>query len=174
MGFMTKMLVKGAKKKTVGAAKSWTTTKFTNLAVNSITNVLGISDSRVGKILQAGIPGMLFAGAEDPSITERLFGSMMDGDKKKKKRGRKDASNHFFNIFGDVGRVLVKSISEDSDESEENVSGVLGMFLPTFETVLHEEKPDDAGMLHNIFKKEAKEVEKESPSLAKMALKMIF
>ncbi len=174
MGFMTKMLVRGAKKKTVGAVKDWTTTKFTNMAVHSITNILGISDTRVGKILQAGIPGMIFAGAEDPSITERLFGSMMDGDEKKKKRGRKDASNHFFDIFGDVGRVMVKSISKDTEESEENVSGVLGLFLSPFETVLGEEEPEDAGMLNRIFKNEAEEIEKESPGLAKRALNMIF
>jgi hypothetical protein len=177
MGFMSKMLVKGATKATVGAAKKWTTSKFTDLAVKSISNMLGLSDTRIGKILERGIPGMIFAGAEDPSITDRLFGDMKDRKKdrdKKKKRGREESSHHFFDIFGNVGRRLVKSISHDTGESEENVSGVLGMFLPTFETVLDEEKPEDAGMLHGIFKKEVEEVEKESPGLAKRALNMIF
>jgi len=171
MGFMSKMLVNTAKKKVKSTVKDLAVSKTTEVAVNYISNRIGIPEAVTGKILGRGIPGMIFAGSEDPTITERLFGSLKNKDKK---RTRKESEDHFFDIFGSTGRILTEGIAKDTETDEEDVSGVMGLFMSTFESILGEEEPEDAGMLHKLFRNEAKEIEKESPSLAKMAMNLII
>lgn len=170
MGIMSKMMVKTVKKKAVGATKEFATTTLTNFAVKSISGMLGVPDGLTDRILEAGIPSMIFAGADDPSITERLFGS----SKNRKKRNRKESERHFFDIFGDTGRRMNKNIATDTGADEDQVNGVMGLFMDTLEGVIAGEEPEDAGMLHKMFKKDAEYLEKSSPGLARKAMDIIF
>ncbi len=172
MGIMTKMLVNTAKDKAVDTATTFAMTTMTTVAVKSIGGALGLPDVMVNSILGVGIPMMMFAGAEDPSVSNKLFGKSKKKDKKKK--GRKEAESDFFDVFGPKGHDMNKAIAEETGASEEDVNGVMGLFLPTFEEAIAEEEPEDGGALNKMFKQETDDLKKQSPSFAKMALKVAF
>jgi len=174
MSMLTKMMVKTGKKMAVGAAKDFAKDTATNVAVKTISNTLGVPEGLTDKVLDAGIPAMLFGGAEDPTIADRLFHSSKEKDKRDKRRGkRKESEDHFFGVFGDVGRRMVHNIAEETDAEEDAVGGMMGFALNMFEDVIAEEEPEEPGMLQKMFKKEEKEVEKQSPKLFQKAMKMI-
>ena len=175
MGMMTKMMVRTGKKMAVGAATDFAQDTAVNVGVKTVSNMLGVPEGLTDRVLDAGIPAMLFGGAEDPTIADRLFRSSKDKDKRDKRRGkRKESEDHFFDVFGNMGRKMVGNIAKDTDAKENDVGGVMGFALNMFEDVIAEEEPEDAGMLHKMFKKEEEDAEKESPGLAKRAMKMIF
>lgn len=165
MGLMKKMIVK--------SAKGFVLSSATALAVKSISNALGLSDSLVGKILFAGIPMMTFLAADDPKITDLLFKESKKKDRKKKK-SRKEAEDDFFNIFGDKGHRMNKAITEETGATEEEVNGVMGLFMPAFIDAIAEEEPEDSKALGNLFREDVDEVKKQGPSLLKMTKKIIF
>lgn len=154
-------------------AKGFVVTTATAAAVSGISHMLKMSDSKVLNILGVGIPMMTLLAADDPSISDLLF---KDSKKKKssKKKSKKESEDHFFSIFGEKGRQMNKAIAEETGSTEEEVNGVMSLFLPSFVGTIGEEEPEDAGALNKMFKKEAKEVEKKSPSLFNMAMKTIF
>jgi hypothetical protein len=147
-----------------------------------ISNVLNLSETKVGKILGIAIPMITFFTADDPQITDLIF-----KDSKKKKKQRKDkkggfltpkaAEENFFNIFGDKGHAMSKLIAKETDSTEEEVNGVLGMTLAVMEAgfgrVIEEEEVDEKGF-QKLIKDEAEEQKKKKPSLFKMATNMIF
>jgi hypothetical protein len=173
MGLMSKFVVNTATDMAVNTAKNFAVTTATTVAVKSIGNILGMPDVMVNSILAVGVPMMIMAGGEDPSITDRLFGQSKKKDRKKDK-GRKEAEGDFFNIFGDKGHAMNKAIAEETGATEDQVNGVMGLFLPTFVDGIAEEEPEDAGALNKMFKQESEEVKKSSPSLARMAMKAMF
>jgi CRISPR/Cas system type I-B associated protein Csh2 (Cas7 group RAMP superfamily) len=58
-------------------------------------------------------------------------------------------------VFGDKGRKMSKEIAEETGATEEEVSGIMATFLPTFESVIAEEDPKDEKQLMEIFRKDA-------------------
>jgi Bacterial protein of unknown function (DUF937) len=154
-------------------AKGFVFSTMTAIAVSSISKVLGLDDSLIGKVLSVGIPMMTFLAADDPKISDLLF---KDSKKKgrKKDKGRKDAEKDFFNIFGDKGHKMNKEIAKETGATEDEVNGIMSLFLPTFVDAIEEEDPQDAKGLGKLFKSDEEEVKKSSPSLAKMAMKAIF
>lgn len=138
----------------------------TAVAVKGISNALGLSDSKVGKILAVGIPMMTVIAADDKKITDNLF-------KASKKKDRDD-KNGFFDIFGDKGHKMSKAIAEEAGATEDEVNGVMNMFMPIFLDGIAEEEPEDAEGLGKMLKKDSEDVQKKSPSLAKMAMKAVF
>ena len=173
MGLMSKFVVNTMTDMAVDTAKSFATTTMTTVAVKSIGNILGVPDVMVNSILAVGIPMMMFAGADDPTISDKIFGESKKKDKKKDK-GRKEAEDDFFNIFGDKGHAMNKAIAEETGATEDEVNGVMGLFMPTFLQGVSEEEPESAGALNNMFNESKKEVEKQSPSLTKMAMKALL
>ncbi|MEJ2501771.1 MAG: hypothetical protein P8177_00400 [Gemmatimonadota bacterium] len=172
---MTKMMARTGKKMAVGAAKDFAKDKATNVAVRTISNTLGVPEKLTDRVLDAGIPAMLFGGAEDPTIADKLFHSSKDKDKRDRRRGnRKESEDHFFGVFGDVGRRMVHNIAKETDANEDAVGGVMGFALNMFEDVIAEEEPEEPGRLQRMFKKEEEEVERQRPGLAKTAMKMIL
>ena len=166
MGFMQKMVV--------NTAKGFVISSATALAVSSISNMLGLNDSLVGRILAVGIPMMGFTAAKEPSITERLFGASKKKGRKKKK-SKKEAEKDYFNIFGkDKAKKMNKAIAKEADATEEEVNGVMSFFLPYYLDAIEEEEPEDSNALGKLFKKDEEEVEKKNPSLAKMMMKAMF
>lgn len=165
MSFMGKMMKKTATGFVVSAA--------TSVAVSSISNMLGLSDSKVGKILSVGIPMMTIVAADDPKVTDLLFKESKKKGRDKKK-SKKEAEKGFFDIFGDKGHKMNKAIAEESGATEEEVDGVMSLFLPTFVDAIAEEEPQDEKALGKMFKKEEEEIKKSSPSLVKMTMKAIF
>ncbi len=164
MSLLGKMLTKTAKGFVVSAT--------TALAVNTISNVLGLSDSKVGKILSVGIPVMTVFAAEDPKVTDLLF---KESKKKDRKKDKKSSEDSYFSIFGkDNTKKMEKAIADETGTTEEEVHGVMSLFTPLFVDAIAEEEPEDASALGKIFKQGEKEVEKQSPSLTKMAMKAIF
>ncbi|MEA3335171.1 MAG: DUF937 domain-containing protein [Chloroflexota bacterium] len=155
MGIMGKMMKKTATGFVVSSA--------TALAVSSISNVLGLSDSKVGSILAVGVPMMAFIAADDPQITDLLF---KDSKKKKskKEKSRKESEDDFFNIFGDKGHKMNKEIAKETGATEEEVNGVMSLFMPTFVGAIAEEDPEDSKALGRMFKEDSEETKRESPS----------
>jgi hypothetical protein len=151
---MSKMLVKTGKKVAVGAVKDFTGTALTNVAVKSTSKLLGIDEGKVDRVLEAGIPSMIFAGAKDEGIAKRLFDSSKDKGRNKN-RTREESEKHFSNVFGDKGRKMNKEIAEETGTTEEEVSGIMAAFLPTFESVIAEEDPKDEKKLMKMFRKDA-------------------
>jgi hypothetical protein len=161
----------------VGRTAKWAKTAVVGATTNMIAKMLGLDDSLVGRVLMVGVPMMFFAGAEDPTISDRLFGRSKKKDKKKdkkKEKSRKEAEDDFFDVFGDTGRKMNKAIAEETGATEDEVNGIMGLFLPTFEDAIAEEEPEDAGALQRMFKKEEEDIKKKSPSLTRMAMKAIF
>lgn len=166
MSFLGKMIT--------NTAKGFVVSSATALAVSSISNVLGLNDSKVGKILSVGIPMMTFMAADDPQITDLLFKESKKKDRKKTKN-KKEAESNYFSIFGkDKAEKMNKAIAEETGTTEEEVNGVMSMFTPYFVDAIAEEDPKDAGALHKLFKDDTEEAKKKSPSLAKMAMKAVF
>lgn len=164
MSIINKMIKKTATGFVVSAA--------TAVAVNTISNVLNLSESKVGKILAVGLPMMTFLLADDPKISDLFF-------KESKKKGRdkknkKEAEDEFFKIFGDKGKKMNKAIAKETGATEEEVNGVMSLFLPSFMDAVDEEGPEDAGALNKMFKSATEQITVEMPSVAKMAMKAIF
>jgi hypothetical protein len=154
MSIMSKMLVKTGKKVAVGKAKDFAGTTLTNVAVKSTSKLLGIDEGKVDRVVEAGIPSMIFAGAEDEGIAKRLLNSSKDKGRDKD-RGREESEKHFFNIFGDKGRKMNKEIAAETGATEKEVDGIMSAFLPTFESVIAEEDPKDEKKLMKMFRKDA-------------------
>ncbi|MEJ2523072.1 MAG: hypothetical protein P8080_09360 [Gammaproteobacteria bacterium] len=154
MSIMSKMLVKTGKKVAVGAVKDFAGTTLTNAAVKSTSRLLGIDEAKVDRVVEAGIPSMIFAGAEDEGVAKRLFHSSKDKGKDRN-RTREESEKHFFNIFGDKGRKMNREIAEETGATQEEVKGILATFLPTFEDVIAEEDPKDEKHLMKVFRKDA-------------------
>lgn len=151
-----------------------------------IANVLNLDDTKVGKILGVALPMITFVTADDPSISSLLFNDSKKKnkkrkDKKKDKKGglfsKEEAEKEFFDIFGDKGHEMSKFIAKETDTTEEEVNGVLGMTLSIMEfglgRVIEEDDVDEKGF-NKLFKDEAEEQKKKQPSLFKMATKAIF
>ena len=68
MSIMSRMLVKTGKKVAVGAVKDFAGTTLTNVAVKSTSRLLGIDEGIVDRILEAGIPSMIFAGLKTKAL----------------------------------------------------------------------------------------------------------
>lgn len=170
MGFMTKTMKNVAVNKTKSAAKGMAVGATTTM----IAKTLGLDDSLVGKVLMAGVPMMMLAGADDPGIGGKLFGNAKKKNKKNKKKDRKEAEKDYFDVFGDKGHEMNKAIAEESGATEEEVDGIMGMFLPTFEEAIAEEDPKDEAAMSKMFRDETDEVKKKSPSFAKAAMKVVF
>ena len=154
MSIMSRLLVKTGKKVAVGAVKDFAGTQLTNVAVKSTSKLLGINEGLVDRVLEAGIPSMIFAGAEDEGIARRLFSSSKD-EGRGKNRSREESEKHFFDIFGDKGRKMNKEIAAETGATEQEVGGILSSFLPTFENVIAEEDPKDEKKLMKMFRKDA-------------------
>jgi hypothetical protein len=154
MSIMSKMLVKTGKKVAVGAVKDFAGTTLTNAAVKSTSKLLGIDEGKVDRVLEAGIPSMIFAGAEDEGIAKRLFDSSKDKGRGKG-RSREESEKHFFNIFGDKGRKMNREIAAETGATEQEVDGIMSTFLPTLESVIAEEDPNDEKKLMKMFRKDA-------------------
>lgn len=147
-----------------------------------ISNVLNLSETKVGKILGIAIPMITFFTADDPQISDLIF---KDSKKKKKQRDEKkdgfltpkEAEKEFFDIFGDKGHAMSKFIAKETDSTEEEVNGVLGMTLSVMEAgfgrVIEEDAVDEKGF-NKLLKGEVEEQEKRDPSLFKMMRKAIF
>jgi len=166
MSFLGKMVKKTATGFVVSAA--------TAVAVNTISNVLGLSDSKVGKILAVGIPMMTVLTAEDPKVTDLIFKDSKKKDRKKNK-SKKEAESDYFRLFGkDKAQKMNKAIAKETGTTEDEVNGVMSLFTPFFVDAVAEEEPEDANALGKLFKQEEEEVKKQSPSLAKMAMKAIL
>jgi hypothetical protein len=154
MSIMSKMLVKTGKKAAVGAAKDFAGTQLTNAAVRSSSKLLGIDEGKVDRVIEAGIPSMIFAGAEDEGVAKRLLNSAKDQDRGKG-RSREESKKHFSNVFGDKGRKMNREIAAETGATEEEVNGIMATFLPTFESVIAEEDPKDEKKLMKMFRKDA-------------------
>ena len=147
-----------------------------------ISNVLNLSDTKVGKILGFAIPMITFFTADDPQISDLIF---KDSKKRKKQRSEKkggfltpkEAEKAFFDIFGDKGHAMSKFIAKETDSTEEEVNGVLGMTLSVMEAgfgrVIEEDDMDEEAFNQRV-KDEAKEQEEKNPSLFKRATKAIL
>jgi hypothetical protein len=169
MGMITKMATKTVVNKTVGAA----TSAVVGATTQMVTKSLGLDDSLVGKVMTAGVPMMLGAGAKEPSVTEKLFGGSKNKDKKHPKDAD-EAEKNFFDVFGAAGKAITKQVSEETGATEKQVGGILGMALPDFEDTIAEEDPADADALHGMFKREVEDEKKKSPSFAGMMAKALF
>lgn len=166
MSFIGKMLKKTATGFVVSAA--------TAVAVRTISNVLGLSDSLIGKILSVGIPMMTVFAAEDPKVTDLLFKESKKKNRQKKKN-KKEAEDDYFRLFGrDNAKKMNKAIAKESGATEDEVDGVMSLFTPFFVDAIADEEPEDAGMLGKLFKKESDDVKKQRPSLFKMTMKALF
>ena len=154
---MTNVVVGQTKKAATTAAK----TAVVGATTNMIAKALGLDDSLVGRVLMVGVPMMFFAGAEDPSISEKLFGNSKKKDKKKK--DKKEAENDFFDVFGDTGHKMNKAIAKETGATEDEVSGIMGLFLPTFEDAIAEEEPEDAGALQKHVQGRGRGPQEEKP-----------
>lgn len=165
MGILGNMVKKGAKGYIVSTA--------TALTVSAIGKVLGMADGPVAKILAVGIPVMMWVASDDPKITDLLFKESKKKGRKKDK-GRKEAEKDFFNIFGDKGHKMNKAIAKATDTTEEEVDGVMSLFLGTFVDAIAEEEPEDSKALGRMFRKETDEFKDKSPSFARMVAKLVF
>ena len=104
-------------------------TSVVSATVALISNFLNLSETKVGKILGFAIPMITFITADDPQISDLLF---KNSKKKKKKDGPFDlkaAEKEFFDVFGDKGHAMSKFIAKETDSTEEEVNGVLGMTM---------------------------------------------
>ena len=166
MSMMSKMLTKTATTFIVSSA--------TAIAVSSISHMLHLDDSKVGKILGVGIPMMTFLAADDPKVTDLLFKESKKKDRKKDK-SQKEAESDYFRLFGkDNAAKMNKGIAEETGATEDEVNGVMSLFTPFFVDAVAEEEPADAGALGMMFKKDEEDVKKHSPSLTTMVMKSIF
>ncbi|MFN2203023.1 MAG: hypothetical protein ACK2UO_17620 [Caldilineaceae bacterium] len=170
---MGHFLVKTMTNVVVGKAADAAKAAVVGATTNMIAKVLGLDDTLVGRVLMVGLPMMVFAGAEDEGIAGRLFGDSKKKDRKKDK-SRKEAEDDYFRVFGDKGHKMNKAIANATGAKEEEVDGIMGMFLPTFEDAIAEEEVEDAGMLQKMFRSEADDAKRKSPSFARMAMKAIF
>jgi hypothetical protein len=154
MSIISKLLVKTGKKAAVGAVKDFAGTTLTNAAVKSTSKLLGINEGIVDRVLEAGIPSMIFAGAEDEGIAKRLFHSAKDKGRDKD-HSPEVSEKRFFDIFGEKGRKMNKEIAAETGATEKEVDGIMSAFLPTFENVIAEEDPKDEKALMKMFRKDA-------------------
>lgn len=154
-------------------AKGFIISSATAVAVSGISHMLGLSDSKIARILAVGIPMMTWVASDDPKITDLLFKESKKKDRKKDK-SRKEAEEDFFSIFGEKGHTMNKLIAEEADATEEEVNGVMSLFMPTFLDGIAAEEPKDSGALGKMFGKEAEEAKKKSPSLGRMMMKAVF
>ncbi|MFN2178136.1 MAG: hypothetical protein ACK2UV_01550 [Candidatus Promineifilaceae bacterium] len=152
-----------------------------------IANVLNLDDTKVGKILGFAIPMITFVTADDPSISSLLFGNSKKKNKKRKDKkknkdkgglfSKKESEKEFFDVFGKKGHAMSKFIAKETDSTEEEVNGVLGMTMGLMEATLgraiEEDDVDEKGF-NKWFKDEAEEQKKKRPSLFKMTMKTIF
>ena len=141
-----------------------------------ISNVLNLSETKVGQILGFAIPMITFITADDKSISDALFGK----SKKREKGDRMtpaDGEKEFFDVFGDKGHVMSKFIARETGSTEEEVNGVLGMTMSVLETGLGffiREEDVDEEEFNRRMKDEAKEQEEKNPGLFKRATKAIL
>jgi hypothetical protein len=166
-------LVKTMTNVVVGKAADAAKAAVFGATTNMIAKMLGLEDTLVGRVLMVGVPMMIFAGSEDEGIAGRLFGNSKKKDKKKEK-SRKEAEDDYFQVFGDKGHKMNKAIADVTGAKEEEVDGIMGLFLPTFEDAIAEEELEDAGALQKMFRREADDAKKKSPSFARMAMKVVF
>lgn len=144
-----------------------------------IANTLNLSETKVGKILGFAIPMITFVTADDPKISDLLFKDSKKKNKKKKDGlfSPKEAEKEFFDVFGDKGHKMSKLIAKETDSTEEEVNGVLGMTMSVMEAglgrAIEEDDVDEKGF-NKWFKDEAEEEKKKNPSLFKMMTKAIF
>lgn len=154
-------------------AKGFVISSATAVAVSGISHMLGLSDSKIARVLSVGVPMMAWVASDDPSITDLLFKESKKKDSRKNK-DRKEAEDDFFNIFGDKGHTMNKLIAEEADATEEEVNGIMSLFMPTFLDGIAAEEPKDSGSLNKMFKKETEAAKKQSPSLGRMMMKAVF
>ena len=171
---MGNFLTKSFKRVAVNTAKGAAKTFVVGATANMIAKMLGLDDSLVGRVLMVGIPMMMVAGSEDPGIGGRLFGNSKKKDKKNRRKDRKEAEKDYFNVFGDKGHAMNKAIAEETGATEDEVNGIMGLFLPEFEDAIAEEDLEDEGAMRKLFKRETDEVKKKSPGFARMAMKVVF
>ena len=173
MSIMSKMLAKTGKKVAVGKAKDFAGTQLTNVAVKSTSKLLGIDEGKVDRVVEAGIPSMVFAGAEDEGVAKRLFDSSKDKGKRED-RGREESEQHFFNVFGDKGRKMNKEIAAETGATEAEVTGIMSTFLPTFEGVIAEEDPKDEKKLMQVFRTAADHAREHGHGWIRRTMERIF
>jgi hypothetical protein len=153
--------------------------------VNLIARSLGLEDTLVGRVLSVGVPMMTMVAGDDPSITDSLFDRSDKRKKDKEKNkgkekdksslpGRKEAETDFFDVFGPKGHKMNKVIAEETGATEDEVNGIMSLFLPTFEEAIDEDDVPDENALGGLFRTESEKAKKESPSLSRMAMKMVF
>jgi hypothetical protein len=167
--FLVKTMTNVVVDKAADAAKA----AVVGVTTTMIARMLGLDDSLVGRVLMVGVPTLIFAGSQDEGIASRLFSSSKKKDKKKDK-SRKEAEDDYFNIFGAAGHMMNKAIAGETGATEEEVDGIMSLFLPDFLTAIDEEDAEDAGALQKLFGKEADDAKKNSPSFARMAMKLVF
>jgi hypothetical protein len=167
-------LTKSFKRVAVNTAKGAAKTFVVGATGNMIAKMLGLDDSLVGRVLMVGVPMMMTVGADDPGIGGRLFGNSKKKDKKNRRKDRKEAEKDYFNVFGDKGHAMNKAIAEETGATEDEVNGIMGLFLPEFEDAIAEENLEDEGAMRKLFKRETDEVKRKSPSFARMAMKVVF
>lgn len=159
-----KTLLGKAKKTVFGAAAA--------AATAGIAKVLGLDGPLVGKVLALGVSMMAVVGAKDEGIAGKLLG----GSKKKTKKptSKREAEQDFFGVFGAAGRQMSKIISRETGATEEDVGGILGMFLPDFERVIAEEAPADEKALQRLLGRDAEQAKQDDPLFAKLAKEIVF
>jgi hypothetical protein len=154
-------------------AKAYVVSTATALTVSAIGKVLGMADGPVAKILAVGIPVMMWVASDDPKITDLLFKESRKKDRKKDK-GVREAKEDYLDIFGDKGHKMDKAIAKATDTIEEEVDGVMSLFLDTFIGAIAREEPEDAKALGQMFKKETDEYKEKNPSFARMVMNLVF
>jgi len=167
--FLVKTMTNVVVDKATDAAKA----AAVGVTTTVIGKALGLDDSLVGRVLMVGVPTLILAGSQDEGIAERLFGNSKKKDKKKEK-SRKEAEKDYFDVFGAAGHVMNKAIAQETGATEDEVDGIMSMFLPSFEEAIAEEDVEDASALQRLFRKEADDAKRQSPSFARMAMKLVF
>jgi hypothetical protein len=153
-----------AKKAAFGAAAA--------AATAGIARLLGLDGSRVGKVLSLGVSMMTLVGAKDEGISGKLFANSKQ--KRKRSTSKGDAERDFFDVFGAMGRQMSSIISRETGATEDEVGGILGMFLPDFEQVIAEQDPEDEKALQRMFDRDAEEAKQDDPLFARLAKEIVF
>lgn len=172
--FLTKTMKNVAVNSAKDAATSAARTMVVGATANMISKTLGLDDSLVGRVLMVGVPMMMFAGSEDPGIAGRLFDNSKKKDKKKRRKNRTEAEREYFSVFGDKAHEMTKAIAGETGAAEDEVNGIMSLFLPELEDAIAQEELADQGAMRKLFKRETEDAKKQSPSFAKMAMKVAF
>jgi hypothetical protein len=166
--FFTKLF----KKTFLGRAKRAAFGAAAAAATAGIARLLGLDGSLVGKVLSLGVSMMTLVGAKDEGIAGRLF----TNSKKKRKNptSKSEAEQGFFDVFGAMGRQMSKIISRETGATEDEVGGILGMFLPDFEQVIAEEDPEDEKVLQRMLGRDAEAAKQADPLFARLTKEIVF